>query len=162
MFKSKSTHASEVAPVKPEAKAKRIPFVSLIGPSFASVGNIVLKGNLRIDGEHHGNVLKSAEMQEELVVYVGPGGYIKGEVHADLIIIDGTVDGIAKTNGDLHIRQSGKLIGKGFYRSYIKVDGDIEGEVKKFSTLAGDQRLHQPDTMPNNVTPLGPKRDVSP
>lgn len=161
MFKKQSEAGNNVAVVNPEPKSRKISFQSLISQTLSSEGTIVLKGNLRIDGKHNGNIYKASDMQGELVVYVGPGGYVRGEVNADLIIIDGTVEGIAKTNTDLHIRESGKLIGRGFYKSAIKVEGDIEGEVKKFVTLSGEQMVQQQSPVPNNVTPLGPKRDAN-
>ncbi|WP_298150779.1 polymer-forming cytoskeletal protein [Flavobacterium sp.] len=157
-LQSKSAPNTAIAPVQPIPPKRKISFKTMIDSTFSSEGRIVLTGNLRIDGSHQGNILKADDMQGEVVVYIGPSGVVTGEVSADLIIIDGTLEGVAMANSDLHIRSGGKLIGQGFYMQACKVDGEVEAELKKAPASPNKYTGHAHD-LPPNVTSFDKKRE---
>ena len=93
-------------------KKKQPPIKSLIAEGSVISGNMVFTDGLRVDGEVHGNVRADAAMASILVI--SESASVTGEVVADHIIINGTV------NGPVHARQMLELQPK------ARIEGDIQ------------------------------------
>lgn len=82
---------------------------------------LILEGNARIDGRVSGKI-KAKQLE------IGPDGTFTGNVDAEKIIIDGTLDSgeqAISSSGVIEIRETGKLTGNVHYSSLICVSGGI-------------------------------------
>jgi cytoskeletal protein CcmA (bactofilin family) len=93
-------------------KKKQPPIKSLIAEGSVISGDMVFTDGLRVDGEVRGNVRADAAMASILVI--SESASVSGEVVADHIIINGTV------NGPVHARQMLELQPK------ARIEGDIQ------------------------------------
>ena len=86
-------------------ESKRNSSLNLIGNGTEIVGDIKLKGDLRVDGKVSGNI------QCESKVVLGAHGMVKGNIvsaHAD---ISGTVNGNLRIDGFLFLKSGGTVNG---------------------------------------------------
>jgi cytoskeletal protein CcmA (bactofilin family) len=93
-------------------KKKQPPIKSLIADGSEINGNISFTDGLRVDGKVTGNVHASEEVSSILVI--SEIATITGEITADHIIINGTV------NGPIHARKMLELQPK------ARIDGDVQ------------------------------------
>jgi cytoskeletal protein CcmA (bactofilin family) len=80
---------------------------TLIGAEATVQGVLSLKGSLRVDGRVEGNI------SDAQVVVVAEGGFVRGDISADAIVVGGTV------LGNLTATEQVEILGKG------KVRGDL-------------------------------------
>ncbi|MBC3871427.1 bactofilin family protein [Undibacterium oligocarboniphilum] len=116
---------------KPSVPQVDVHFTSIISEDMISNGVLLLRSNLRIDGTHEGSILKSAEANQKLTVFISPTGCVKGEIHVDNIIVDGSVEGVSRADGDLHIR--GKCTGEAYYGNDVDITGELSAKLVKTS-----------------------------
>ncbi len=93
-------------------KKKQPPLKTLIGEGSQISGDIVFSEGLRIDGQVTGNI-RAAEEQASILV-ISESAKVQGEVFADHIIINGSV------NGPVHARQMLELQPK------ARIEGNIQ------------------------------------
>jgi len=84
---------------------------TLVAASTCVVGEIYFHGNLEIEGRVVGNII--AEDATDTRVRVLPSGEVEGDIHAPLVIINGTV------SGDLYVQKQLELASKAV------VEGDV-------------------------------------
>jgi len=78
---------------------------TIIGAGTVFVGDIHVKGTLRIDGRAEGKVECSGD------VVIGEGGVAETGVQARNLKVSGTLKGNAKASGTLEITDTGKIFG---------------------------------------------------
>lgn len=108
---------------KEQQKARWSEVGTLIDTTASLKGDIVTEGNLRIDGQFEGNIIKAKD------VVVGENGLVQGEVTCDTMAIYGTVKGNIKSQGLVEIMTSGKVFGDMEVKSIsIKEGAVFEGK----------------------------------
>jgi len=98
---------------------------TIIGAGTLFVGEIQVKGTLRIDGRVEGKVICSGD------VVVGESGAIEAEVRARAIKLGGTLKGNAYASGILELVNTGKLYGDIEVGKLVISDGAVfQGQCK--------------------------------
>lgn len=92
---------------------------TIVGAGTVFVGEIHVKGTLRIDGRAEGKVESSGD------VVIGEGGVAETTVQARNLRISGLLKGNIKTMGTLEITETGKLYGDVEVSKIIINDGAI-------------------------------------
>lgn len=78
---------------------------TLIGETTNIIGNINTAGVVKIDGKYTGDIFTEADL------IVGETGFIKGNIEAENISINGYIEGNVKCLDTLEILANGKLYG---------------------------------------------------
>lgn len=81
-------------------------FPTLLGQSVVLRGDLSGKEDLLIEGQLEGTL-----NFPDHCVTVGPHGQVKGEVHARLVIVQGSVNGNISAREKIEIRKSGNVVG---------------------------------------------------
>ncbi len=118
-------------------------FESLIGASTQIFGRLVVNHGIRIDGEIQGSV--EAAIAPGVTVHIGHEGFVKGDLHAHRVLVNGKIDGniyaaercdlfeTSRVRGDIHYGVMG-----------IEHGAEIYGELLK----KGSQRLNAKSVYP--------------
>ncbi len=93
--------------------------VSFLSSDVVLEGNLRSNGSLRIDGEINGNV----EVKENLTI--GETAKIKGDVKAQNITLNGTVEGAISAENKVVLESSSKLVGDIFCKVLKISEGAI-------------------------------------
>lgn len=96
-------------------KKAQPPIKSLIAQGSRIEGNMKFTEGLRIDGEVVGNTSASAEQPSILVI--SESAVVQGEVHADHVIINGTVQGPVHARELLELQPKARIEGDVFYKA---------------------------------------------
>ena len=128
-------------------KKKQPPIRSLIAQGSLIEGNFKFSEGLRVDGEVVGNIMARADMPSMLVV--SETAVVQGELRADHIIINGTVNGPVHAAVLLELQPKARIRGDVHYAALEMhqgaiIDGDLrpivaEGE-KPILVLAANNR----------------------
>lgn len=92
------------------SKKKQPPIKSLIAQGSQITGNISFTDGLRIDGAVSGNIRASHDEPSMLVI--SETAFVTGEIHADHIIINGTVKGPIHANHMLELQPNARIEGE--------------------------------------------------
>ena len=104
-------------------KRKQPPSKSLIAHGSHIAGNIRFTDGLRIDGTLVGDILANEDQPSILVV--SESASITGALHADHIIISGTVKGPVHANLMLELQPKARIEGDVYYRAIEMHQGAI-------------------------------------
>ncbi len=104
-------------------KRKQPPIKSLIAHGSHIAGNITFTDGLRIDGTLVGDILANEDQPSILVV--SESASITGALHADHIIISGTVTGPVHANLMLELQPKARIEGDVYYRALEMHQGAI-------------------------------------
>lgn len=96
-------------------KKKQPPIKSLIAADSRIDGNISFSDGLRVDGEVVGNIHARAEAASILVI--SETASVTGELHADHIIINGTLNGPVHARVMLELQPKARIQGDVHYKS---------------------------------------------
>jgi cytoskeletal protein CcmA (bactofilin family) len=107
-------------------RRKQPPIKSLIAGGTVIRGDVEFLDGLRIDGEVHGNV-RSAAGQPTLLV-ISESATVVGEVEADLVVINGRVQGPVKAADLLELQPKARVQGDVSYKAL---------EMHQGATIAG-------------------------
>jgi cytoskeletal protein CcmA (bactofilin family) len=111
-------------------------FESLIGASTQIFGRLVVNHGVRIDGEIQGSV--EASIAPGVTVHIGHEGFIKGDLHAHRVLVNGKIDGniyaaercdlfeSSKVRGDIHYGVMGIEHGAEIYGELLKRGGKTQ------------------------------------
>lgn len=110
-------------------KKKQPAIKSLIAAGSRIEGNFKFSDGLRIDGEVLGNVFSSAEASSILVI--SETAVVTGEIHADHIVVNGTVIGPVHARVMLELQPKARIQGDVHYQAL---------EMHQGATIAG--QLH--------------------
>jgi cytoskeletal protein CcmA (bactofilin family) len=104
-------------------KRKQPPIKSLIAHGSQIAGNVRFTDGLRIDGTLVGDIMGNEDQPSILVV--SESASITGALHADHIIISGTVKGPVHANLMLELQPKARVEGDVFYRALEMHQGAI-------------------------------------
>jgi Integral membrane protein CcmA involved in cell shape determination len=112
------------------------PIKSLIAQGSRIEGNMRFNEGLRVDGEVIGNAIASADQPSILVI--SEAAVVQGDVHADHVIINGTVRGAVHARELLELQPKARIEGDVFYKALEMHQGAmIAGQLKP---LDGDEK----------------------
>ena len=97
------------------SKAKQPPIKSLIAQGSRIEGNLKFTEGLRIDGEVVGDTRASTEQSSILVI--SESATVHGEIHADHVIINGTVRGPVFARELLELQPKARIEGDVHYKA---------------------------------------------
>ena len=110
-------------------KKKQPPIKSLIAQGTRIEGNVVFHDGLRVDGDVVGDIRASDEQPSILVV--SESASVTGQIHADHVIINGTVKGPVFAHELLELQPKARIEGDVLYRALEMHQGAIiSGQLK--------------------------------
>ena len=116
-------------------KKSQPPIKSLIAQGSRIEGNLKFTDGLRIDGEVFGDIQSDSAQQSLLVV--SETAVVQGEIHADHIIINGTVRGPVNARELLELQPKARIEGDVSYKALEMHQGAvISGQLRP---LQGDE-----------------------
>lgn len=87
----------------------------LIGASMHVIGDCHFKGQLQLDGTIVGNVI--ADPGQPSSVHIGPTARVEGAVHADRVVVAGTIVGAVVATQRLELHASSRVEGDVSYQA---------------------------------------------
>ena len=96
---------------------------------------LTAEGTVRIEGKLKGDVTLSGNL------IVGEGGYVKGNVKADSVVLSGMVEGNITVENHLHLTSTSKLIGDIDAKNIIIDEGAVFNGNCKMAISAGKLQL---------------------
>ncbi|MGE4242215.1 bactofilin family protein [Ramlibacter sp.] len=118
-------------------KKAQPPIKSLIAIGSRIEGDIKFTEGLRVDGEIFGDVRANPEQSSLLVI--SEAAVVQGEIHADHVIINGTVRGPVHARELLELQPKAQIEGDVSYRALEMHQGaTISGQLKPL--LAGEEK----------------------
>ena len=125
-------------------KKAQPPIKSLIAQGSRIDGNMKFTEGLRIDGEVVGDTRASQEQPSILVI--SESAVVQGEIHADHVIINGTVRGPVHARELLELQPKARIEGDVYYKALEMHQGamitgqlrPIDGEEKPLLKLAAN------------------------
>jgi cytoskeletal protein CcmA (bactofilin family) len=110
-------------------KKAQPPIKSLIAQGSRIEGNLIFTDGLRIDGEVVGNTVATTDQSSILVI--SEAAVVQGEIHADHVIINGTVKGPVHAKELLELQPKARIEGDVHYKSLEMHQGAvIAGQLK--------------------------------
>ena len=118
-------------------KKAQPPIKSLIASGSRIEGDIKFIEGLRVDGEVYGDIRANPEQSSLLVI--SEAATVQGEIHADHVIINGTVRGPVPARELLELQPKAQIEGDVSYRALEMHQGAvISGQLKPL--LMGDEK----------------------
>ena len=118
-------------------KKAQPPIKSLIAHGSRVEGNLKFTEGLRVDGEVVGDIRAMSEEPSMLVI--SEAAVVQGEIHADHVIVNGTVKGPIHATELLELQPKAHIEGDVSYRSLEMHQGAvISGQLKPL--LAGEEK----------------------
>jgi cytoskeletal protein CcmA (bactofilin family) len=99
------------------------PIKSLIAQGSRFEGNLQFTEGLRVDGEVFGNITANTEQPSILVI--SEDAVVQGEIHADHVIINGTVRGPVHAKELLELQPKARIEGDVHYRAVEMHQGSV-------------------------------------
>ncbi|MBA3771090.1 MAG: polymer-forming cytoskeletal protein [Ramlibacter sp.] len=110
-------------------KKAQPPIKSLIAQGSRIDGNLKFTEGLRIDGQVVGNTMASTDQPSILVI--SEAAVVEGELHADHVIINGTVRGPVHAKELLELQPQARIEGDVYYKALEMHRGaTITGQLK--------------------------------
>jgi cytoskeletal protein CcmA (bactofilin family) len=120
-------------------KKAQPPIKSLIAQGSRIEGNLRFTEGLRIDGEVLGNT--SASPDQPSILVISEAAIVQGEVRADHVIINGTVNGPVHAKDLLELQPRARIEGDVYYKALEMHQGAmIAGNLKPLDE-AGEKPL---------------------
>ncbi len=110
-------------------KKAQPPIKSLIAQGSRIEGNLMFTDGLRVDGEVVGDITANPDSPSILVI--SESATVKGQIHADHVIINGSVWGPVHTGELLELQPKARIEGDVFYKALEMHQGaTIAGQLK--------------------------------
>lgn len=120
-------------------KKKQPPIKSLIAQGTRIEGHVVFHDGLRVDGEVVGDIRASDEHSSILVV--SESASVTGQIHADHVIINGTVKGPVKAYELLELQPRARIEGDVSYKALEMHQGaTIAGQLQPMAEGAEEDK----------------------
>jgi cytoskeletal protein CcmA (bactofilin family) len=120
-------------------KKAQPPIKSLIAQGTRIDGNIKFSEGLRIDGEVFGDIRASSEQSSMLVI--SEAAVVQGEVHADHVIVNGTVRGPVIARELLELQPKAHIEGDVSYMALEMHQGAvIAGQLKPLMAEGSEEK----------------------
>ena len=121
-------------------KKAQPPIKSLIAQGSRIEGNLMFTEGLRVDGEVVGDIRANTEQSSILVI--SESATVQGEIHADHVIINGTVQGPVHARELLELQPKARIEGDVNYRALEMHQGAvIAGQLKPLAPGSGEKPL---------------------
>src|SRR5260221_4885112 len=91
--------------------------VSVLGPTLYFKGDLSAEEDLLIQGRVEGSITHTQRLT------VGPQGTVKANIRAQLIIVEGTVDGDLQADKSVFVKESAKVVGNIFAPTVSIMEG---------------------------------------
>jgi len=119
-------------------KKKQPPIKSLIAQGTRIDGNVTFRDGLRVDGEVIGDIRASDEQTSILVI--SEVARVAGQIHADHVIINGSVKGPVHAFDLLELQPKARIEGDVSYRALEMHQGaTISGQLKPMADRAEEK-----------------------
>lgn len=122
---------------------------SVLGPTLFFKGDLTAEEDLLIQGRVEGSITHTQRLT------VGPQGTVKANIRAQLIVVEGTVDGDLQADKAVFVKETAKIVGNIFAPSVSILEGasfsgriDMDGKKGVQGTVkdAGQARPARPAT----------------
>lgn len=121
-------------------QSKQPPIKSLIAGGTIISGDIGFADGLRVDGHIQGNLTAAKETPSLLVV--SESAIIVGNIHADHVIINGTIQGNVQADQLLELQPKAKIEGDVTYRALEMHQGAvISGQLRPLTSKVEDAAI---------------------
>jgi cytoskeletal protein CcmA (bactofilin family) len=115
-------------------KKAQPPIKSLIAQGSRIDGNLTFTDGLRVDGEVVGDIRANAEQSSILVI--SEAAVVQGEIHADHVIVNGTVRGPVHAKDLLELQPKAHIEGDVFYKAIeMHLGAVIAGQLRPLEVL---------------------------
>jgi cytoskeletal protein CcmA (bactofilin family) len=115
-------------------KKAQPPIKSLIAQGSRIDGNLTFTDGLRVDGELVGDIRANAEQSSILVI--SEAAVVQGEIHADHVIINGTVRGPVHAKDLLELQPKARIEGDVYYKAIeMHLGAVIAGQLRPVEGL---------------------------
>jgi cytoskeletal protein CcmA (bactofilin family) len=91
--------------------------VSVLGPTLFFKGDLTAEEDLLIQGRVEGSITHTQRLT------VGPQGTVKANIRAQLIVVEGTVDGDLQADKAVFVKETAKIVGNIFAPSVSILEG---------------------------------------
>ncbi len=120
-------------------KKAQPPIKSLIAQGSRIEGNLKFTDGLRIDGEVKGDIRCGAE--EASILVISESALVEGEIHADHVIINGTVRGPVHARELLELQPKARIEGDVSYKALEMHQGAmITGQLKPMLAVEVEEK----------------------
>ncbi|MBO9677187.1 MAG: polymer-forming cytoskeletal protein [Acidovorax sp.] len=120
------------------SRKKQPPLKSLIAHGSRIEGQLLFTEGLRIDGEVQGDVRATTEQPSLLVV--SESARVEGAVHADHVIVNGTVHGPIHAGELLELQPKARIVGDVVYKALEMHQGAIiSGQMRPLAVLVEEK-----------------------
>jgi cytoskeletal protein CcmA (bactofilin family) len=115
-------------------KKAQPPIKSLIAQGSRIDGNLTFTDGLRVDGELVGDIRANTEQSSILVI--SEAAVVQGEIHADHVIINGTVRGPVHAKELLELQPKARIEGDVYYKAIeMHLGAVIAGQLRPVEGL---------------------------
>jgi cytoskeletal protein CcmA (bactofilin family) len=115
-------------------KKAQPPIKSLIAQGSRIDGNLTFTDGLRVDGEIVGDIRANTDQSSILVI--SEAAVVQGEIHADHVIINGTVRGPVHAKDLLELQPKARIEGDVFYKAIeMHLGAVIAGQLRPLEAL---------------------------
>jgi len=115
-------------------KKAQPPIKSLIAQGSRIDGNLTFIDGLRVDGEVVGDIRANAEQSSILVI--SEAAVVQGEIHADHVIVNGTVRGPIYAKDLLELQPKARIEGDVYYKAIeMHLGAVIAGQLRPLEAL---------------------------
>ncbi|MGZ5784920.1 MAG: bactofilin family protein [Ramlibacter sp.] len=115
-------------------KKPQPPIKSLIAQGSRIDGNLSFIDGLRVDGEVVGDIRANAEQSSILVI--SEAAVVQGEIHADHVIVNGTVRGPIYAKDLLELQPKARIEGDVYYKAIeMHLGAVIAGQLRPLEAL---------------------------
>lgn len=113
---------------------------TLIAHNTRIKGDVVFEDQLYVTGSIEGDV--SVQHSDTATLVVCEGGYVKGEIRAPNVVIDGTVEGDVYAAGKLELAIKAKVLGNVHYNLVeMRLGSVVNGQMVSLVESAADENV---------------------
>jgi cytoskeletal protein CcmA (bactofilin family) len=121
---------------------------SILGPTLYFKGDLSAEEDLLIQGRVEGSITHTQRLT------VGPQGTVKANIKAQLIIVEGTVDGDLQAEKSVFVKETAKVCGNIYAPTVSIIEGaNFSGSIDMDGKKAGQQPGQQPSKFDPVRTP---------
>ena len=119
---------------------------SILGPTLYFKGDLSAEEDLLIQGRVEGSITHTQRLT------VGPQGIVKANIHAQTIIVEGSVDGDLQAEKSIFVKDTAKVCGNIFAPSVSILEGATFSGSIDMGRKTGQSTKQDPDRMVKSST----------
>jgi cytoskeletal protein CcmA (bactofilin family) len=111
---------------------------SILGPTLFFKGDLSAEEDLLIQGRVEGTITHTQRLT------VGPQGTVKANIHAQLIVVEGTVHGDMQAEKSVFVKETARVVGN-IYAPVVSIleGASFSGNIDMGSKHAGQQSVRE-------------------